>query len=37
MAKMERQRTAEEIKEEARIKERAKFLQGILEEAHANQ
>ena len=35
MAKVDVQ--AEEIKEEARIKERAKFLQGILEEAHANQ
>lgn len=36
MAKMEKQRTAEEIKEENRIKERANFLKGILEEAQAN-
>jgi len=36
MAKMEKQRTAEEIKEDNRIKERAKFLKGILEEAQAS-
>ena len=34
MASMERQRSAEEIKEEARIAERSKILKGILEQAN---
>tara|TARA_B100000674_G_scaffold107906_1_gene79381 strand:+ start:1707 stop:2618 length:912 start_codon:yes stop_codon:yes gene_type:complete len=34
MASMERQRSAEEIKEEARIAERSKILRGILEQAN---
>ena len=34
MASMEKQRSAEEIKEEARIAERSKILKGILEQAN---
>ncbi len=34
MASMERQRSADEIKEEARIAERSKILKGILEQAN---
>ena len=34
MAKMEKQRTAEEIAEENRIKQRTKILQGIMKKAH---
>ena len=34
MSSMERQRTAEEIREEQRIAERAQILKGILEQAN---